>query len=106
MRLSRLLPLLGLFAVLLAPLGMLGSHAAMAMPKQAASSGNCSEQQSEHSSGERATIDCAIACTALPSHEPLLPPAQIVAAAVPAANPILSLQGMRPEAATPPPRYS
>jgi hypothetical protein len=107
MRLRRFLSILALFAVLLAPAGMLGSHAAMAMPAQPSASGHCSEQQ-QHDSGEQkqAMIDCAIACTALPSHQPMLGETGVTPAAAPEAGVTSFTEGTRPEAATPPPRIS
>jgi hypothetical protein len=105
MRFSRLLSILALLAVLLAPAGMFGSHAAMAMPAQPSASGPCSEQQQsgEH---EQAMIDCAIACTALASHQPVLGGNGLGPAAAPEAALTLFVDGTRPEAATPPPRFS
>jgi hypothetical protein len=107
MRFHRFLSLLALLAVLLAPAGMLGSHAAMAMPPQPSASGPCSEQGQKHESGpDQAMIDCAIACTALPSHQPVPAAAELIAASEPEAALIAFLDGTRPEAATPPPRIS
>ena len=99
--------ILALFAVLLAPAGMLGSHAAMAAAPTASASGHCDEQQ-QHGTGEQeqAMIDCAIACTALPSHDPALSDNQLLTTAAPDALPAIILYGTRPEAATPPPRVS
>ncbi len=87
---------------------MLASHAAMAAPPQpmASASGHCPEQQQQEGSQEQAMIDCAIACTALPAHEPLLRADAPALAAAPEAYPSLHLDGSRPEAATPPPRFS
>jgi hypothetical protein len=103
---SRLLSVLVLLAVLLAPAGMLGSHAAMAMPAQPSASGLCSEQQHEGGGESQAMIDCAIACTALPSHQPV--PAEAGPALAPAhlAALVRTLDGTQPEAVTPPPRFS
>ena len=80
----------------------------MAMPQQSApSAGHCSEQQ-QHDGGEeqQAMIDCAIACTAIPSNQSRALDSELAAAAAPDALPELILHGMRPEAATPPPRFS
>jgi hypothetical protein len=108
MRFSRLLPILALFAVLLAPVGMLGSHAARASPAPVSGPGHCSEQQRQHEDGKdrQAMIDCAIACTALPSHQPVLGEKEVQSAAAPEAALTFLADGTRPEAATPPPRFS
>ena len=101
-----MLSILAFLAVLLAPAGMLGSHAAMAMPQQAAASADpCSEKQHEGEQ-DQAMIDCALACSALASHEPNIGDERAPDAAAPDALPSLALHGMRPEAATPPPRFS
>lgn len=105
MQFSRLLSILALLAVLLAPSGMLGGHAAMAMPAQPSASGPCSEQQ-QTGGDEQAMIDCAIACTALPSHQPVLGESGFNPAAAPEAAITLFADGTKPEAATPPPRFS
>ena len=101
------LSILALLAVLLAPAGILGSHAAMAMPQQAAASGgHCDEQKQHEGEQDQAMIDCALACSALASHEPNIGDEPSPDAAAPDALPSLALHGMRPEAATPPPRFS
>ncbi len=104
----RILSILALFAMLFAPAGMLASHAAMAMPHHGgASAGHGSEHRQHHDGGEeQAMIDCAIACTALPSHEPVVADEAPLKAAAPEGHPALALHGTRPEAATPPPRFS
>jgi hypothetical protein len=104
MRFSRLLSILALLAVLFAPAGMLGSHAAMAMPAQP--SGHCAEQQQQSGEDQQAMIDCAIACTALPSHQPVPGENRLGPPAAPEAAVTLFVDGTRPEAATPPPRFS
>jgi hypothetical protein len=106
MRFSPLLSILALLAVLLAPAGMLGSHAAMAMPAQPSASGHCPEKQQEHGQEQQAMIDCALACSALPSHQPVASDAAFAPAAAPLAALVQFLEGTRPEAATPPPRVS
>ncbi len=105
---SRLFHLLALLALLLAPAGMLGSHAAMAMPHQpvAASMSHCDEQQTPAEDDRQRMLDCAIACTAMPASAPLVPPEPAFLAAVPVAAPTQFFESTRPEAATPPPRIS
>lgn len=106
MRFSRLLSILALFAVLFAPAGMLGSHAAMAMPQQASAGHHSEQQQHDQRGQDQAMIDCAIACTALPSNEPVVAEEELIRAAAPQSLPSLVLHGTKPEAATPPPRFS
>ncbi len=109
MRFTRLLSILTVLALLLAPAGMLSSHAAMAMPDQAAASAidHCaSPGETSGSEDKRAMIDCAIACAAMPAAEPLVADQSILAASPPALASNLFVEGMRPEAATPPPRFS
>ena len=102
-----MLSILAFLAVLLAPAGMLGSHAAMAMPQHAAASADpCSEKQQHDGQQSQAMIDCALACSALASNEALIADEPAPDAAAPDARPSLALHGMRPEAATPPPRSS
>jgi hypothetical protein len=101
------LSLLALLAVLIAPAGMLGSHAAMAMPAQPSASGHCSEQKQHDDDQQRqAMIDCAIACTALPSHQPTPAEIGIEPAVGHIASLTMFLDGTAPDAATPPPRHS
>lgn len=104
MRFSRFLTLLALLAVLLAPAGMIGSHAAMAMPAAATQPmDHCAEGQDE-SAGKSEMIDCAIACAAMTTAEPLIPQETALLASAPNLLAASFIEGMRPEAATPPPR--
>jgi hypothetical protein len=106
---GRILHILALLALLLAPAGMLGSHAAMAMPSSAAASStmdHCSEKQAPEESDSRAMLDCAIACTALPAAAPLVMPRQPLIDPLLTPDAELRFAGTRPEAATPPPRFS
>lgn len=104
----RLIQLLAFLALLLAPAGMLGSHAAMAMPNPAASSmmEHCADTQAPSDRERQSMIDCAMACAAMPAAAPRLVAGEL---AVPAAQLIgaASLSdGSAPETVTPPPRLS
>jgi hypothetical protein len=116
----RLLRLLTIVALLLAPLTMVSEHAAMAMPAPVAADAEThhmgSAGQSEHCAGmaERSDddtapqsdcmTDCAIACSAIPplrsemaAHDPivaLVEPLPLVA----------GIDGLHPESDPPPPR--
>lgn len=105
-RLRFLFSLLALLALLAAPLGMRGG-AAMAMPHDsAAAAGHCDGMTPNQESGDTASVNCVMACAALPAVAPDSPAEVALAADTPAAALLVSLHGMRPEAATPPPRKS
>ena len=114
MRLRALLRLFVLAALLLAPLGMVGSHAAMAAPHAAADqavSGHCAEMggsqdQAPADQAPGKSIDCMIACACVPT-----PGVQLADPPLPVAAPesamIVSLAGgLNPAADPPPPRLS
>ena len=105
MLLKQLFRLAALLALLLAPAGMLGGHAAMAMPLHDAtmSMSHC-EQQQQQQDEHQAMIDCAMACSAMPSIDPFLPPPVRPVAPQFESSASLDIEGTRPEAATPPPR--
>ena len=106
MRFTRLFQILALFALLLAPAGMLGSHAAMAMPHGAAAGAmdHCADQRAPAEEDRQAMADCAIACTAMPADEPLFGREQMVASPALLIGPIPVFDGSAPELVTPPPR--
>lgn len=111
-----LLRVLMLIVALVAPLGMLSGHAAMAMPAGpgggahhvAAPSGasHCSDTSDETGRDRGASIDCMIACSGMPSQTPAIDKARLVASA-PAQAAITAAQpGRNPAAEPPPPRLS
>ena len=108
MRFTRLFQILALFALLLAPAGMLGSHAAMAMPHGTATGtmDHCADQQPPANDDRQAMLDCAIACTAMPADEPLFSREHMVTSPALLMGPIAFFDGSAPELATPPPRLS
>ena len=110
MRLRALLRLFVLAALLLAPLGMVGSHAAMAAPRASeTASGHCADMAGSHDQAPAdqapgKSIDCMIACACVPS-----PGVQLADPPLPVAAPepamIVSLAGgLNPAADPPPPR--
>ena len=113
MRLRALLHLFVLAALLLAPIGMVGNHAAMAAPQapQALPSGHCADMTGSHEQApaDKApakSIDCMIACACVPTPTVQLadPPLPV---AVPGPAMIASLAvGLNPAADPPPPRRS
>ena len=113
MRLRALLRLLVLAALLIAPIAMVGSHAAMAAPQtsEASAGGHCADMAGAHDQvpAEQApgkSIDCMIACACVPTPGIRLaePP---LATAAPEPAMIVSLaDGLNPAADPPPPRLS
>lgn len=113
----RYMRFLTILAVLLAPLSMMGGHAAMAMPSPAptaamdhgqsdSAAGHCADMDQDQSGQTSPSIDCMIACSAIHS-------AEFAVASHPAvhsATPIASLPGLHPglhpESDPPPPRFS
>lgn len=103
----RLLPLLILAALVLAPFGRIGAaearpighHEAMQM------AGHCADGPAP-ADGNRMPIDCMIACAAMTGAAPPLPMAPPAGEAAPAPNALVHLAGVRPEAEPPPPRIS
>ena len=114
--LARLVRMLVLLAVLIAPLGMMDDHAAMATAAIAtptahhasASEGHCDEsvpQPSEPSAPDRdCLLDCAITCSAVPPATAGMPDAPFELAADPVRAPPGLLIGRHPESDPPPPR--
>ncbi|WP_129791345.1 hypothetical protein [Sphingosinicella sp. CPCC 101087] len=104
-----LLSIIALFALLVAPIGMIGGTA-MAMPHhqpQAAAVHCAGAPAPDHRGDEdRTAIDCMIACAGVPAIPPSAPSAVAPAAVSPDEAPLRSLHGLQPEAATPPPRFS
>lgn len=108
-----ILRLLTVFALLLAPAGMMGSHAAMAAPPtlgSTASASHCAEmggsQQRAPEHAPAKNIDCMIACSCMPPlGAELRTPPLLSAAPGPAATPA-RMHGLTPQAEPPPPRLS
>ena len=107
----RLIRILTMLALLVAPLGMVGGHAAMAMPVAAtAATGHCADiggmaDDGDGSSQEdRSAIDCTISCSALPALAGALtdqPPLPAMARTVTLHG---LVRGLHPESDDPPPR--
>ena len=101
----RLLSILAMFALLVAPIQMIGgAAAAMPHPQPAAATGHC--DQAPDSGEEQVAIDCLIACAGLPALPPSAPAGHTKVRAIPASAALPSLRGLPAEAATPPPRFS
>ena len=106
----RILPLLTLVALLLAPFGRMAAAEASAMPhhgdRAAAASGHCDGMPAQGEGRPDRAIDCMIACAALASAE--APTAAAAPALAPMPEPAAARQfsGIDPEADPPPPRFS
>jgi hypothetical protein len=113
----RFIRMLMLLALLLAPAGMAGRHAAMAAPAAAAAmgSGHCAETGMRHDAPAApeqgqglpsAAIDCLIACACVPPVGGALAEAVAPAPLPHASGRSLMPAGRNPAADPPPPRYS
>lgn len=117
MSLTRLWRVLTILAVLFAPLSMMSGHAAMAMPSpppaavmdhgQAGSPvGHCADMDQDQTGQTSPSIDCMIACAAVPA-------AEVEVASHPAVHGVMQVgrlaslhRGLHPESDPPPPRLS
>jgi hypothetical protein len=108
-KLSRLLPLLAMLALLFAPFGRMAAAETMAAsgPHHRAAGGHCQDMPPpENPTSSRASIDCAVACAVVAP-----PSAPAVAAAPRPVQPqavvrLAIFKGVNPEADPPPPRRS
>ena len=120
MVLRRVVRILTMLALLLAPVSMMSGHAAMAMPaaaeeashdEQAASpSAHCAEMagesQDDYSGPGDCLTDCAVACSAIPPLGSAMadrPMAPAIAQPLPLVG---RGRGLHPESADPPPRIA
>ncbi|MEA3011646.1 MAG: hypothetical protein QOD42_191 [Sphingomonadales bacterium] len=104
----RILRLLLLAALTLAPAGRIGMAQAAAAP--AAASGHCADRPGHApapAGDKRMTIDCMIACAALAAMPALfVAPMPVAADPLPIAASFPDPTGIGPEAEPPPPRFS
>ena len=115
MVLPRLMRVLTLLAVLLAPLAMMSSHAQAAAPAavnhvrggSSAMPGHCPPAGEEQDKQKPApNIDCTIMCSAMPAPDAVIP-AQPALTALDLVQPLgIGGYGLNPEADPPPPRLS
>ncbi len=103
----RLLHLLALLAMMLAPMAMHGASAAAAAPHHQASAGeHCGDSAGRQDDTERGrSADCAIACSAMACASALVEPAPLPRAAF-ASAPSPFFAGTAPGSDPPPPRLS
>ncbi len=108
MMLRRLLPLLALLALLVAPFGRMAAAEAMAAPAHGAmtTSGHCDDAPGPGHDEANKSIDCMIACAVMaPADAPALEAAPPAAAPL-EAGALAAFFGFHPEADPPPPRFS
>jgi hypothetical protein len=113
MPLARLIRFLTLFALLLAPLGMMGSHAAAAMPMPHGAShaapvtpDHCAPAKDDDGDRARQSIDCTIFCAAMAAPDAAVSGRTAFAGPALAIRPVPFGQGLNPESEPPPPRIS
>ena len=111
-KLCRLLPLLTLLALLVAPFGRIAAAEAMMMPQppMAAMSGHCDDMpapaQPRGDRTHKASIDCLVACAAMATAEAVCVVETAAATSPPASFALPEFFGLHPEAEPPPPRFS
>jgi hypothetical protein len=113
---TRLVRILTILAMLVAPLGMMGGHAAMAMPVSAqpamdhmaamSPGGSCADMDKQPEDQSGPGIDCMIACSAVPSAEGGIAGHPLAAADVQPPPPSEAASGLHPESDPPPPRFA
>ena len=111
-KLRRLLPLLTLLALLVAPFGRIAAAEAMMVPQQpmAAMSGHCDDMpapaQHRGDRTHKASIDCLVACAAMATAENVPLVQNFAVVSMPAGYVLPEFSGLHPEADPPPPRLS
>ena len=112
MKLRRLLPLLILLALLVAPFGRIAAAEAMMVPQQpmAAMAGHCDDMampaQHHGDRTHKASIDCLVACAAMTTAEGVSLAQGVAVISLPAQFALPQFSGLHPEADPPPPRLS
>jgi putative hemolysin len=115
---ARLIRLLTMFALLLAPLTMVGEHAAMAMPAAqdasahhaapADQAGHCAkmggQSEDETTPDSDCLIACAIACSAIPAVGSHMADRPLPVALAQPLSLVGRISGLHPESDPPPPR--
>lgn len=109
--LRRLLPVLALIALLIAPFGRMGMAEATTAPHHDAPmaiAGHCEDSLTPAAPGQpnKTAIDCMIACAAVAPVDTQLLAEEMPAAPAPGALPLATFHGLHPGADPPPPRAS
>lgn len=106
---KRLFRLLLVFAMLLAPLTMVGGGGAMAMNHDTGASmamDHCAGMDQPSPDRPDVNIDCMMTCAAVPPLVPSVEAQAMAPAPIPHSAPATARHGLDPEAETPPPRVS
>ena len=107
---ARLIRLLALLALVLAPLGMMTAHPAMAMPAPAAGAhhgqDHCAGMDQPAKPQPVSCIDCILVCSALPAVESEIVAHPVGAAPLPRLAREARVHGLHPESEPPPPRFA
>ncbi len=117
MSLTRLMRFLVMTAMLLAPMSMMGGHAAMALPAPAATAmeshmragapaGHCADMDQDQDRQADPGIDCMIACSAIRTNDFEVETHPMTAASMEPSRLTSALHGLHPESDPPPPRLS
>lgn len=117
MSLTRLVRFLTLFAMLFAPLSMSGAHAALPVSgvlaatnnvKAVPPAGHCADMDESQGQNGRTSpsIDCMIACAALPAADFAVASHPAAPNTIDAARLLSGLSGLHPGSDPPPPRLS
>jgi hypothetical protein len=110
-----LLRFLSLIALILAPIGMMSGHAAIAMSAVSAGAHHMDEMASpDHCAGmdqpsknsSQTSVDCTFACSVLPAAETEIGAHPLAASSAPYARPNQAVHSLHPESDPPPPRYA
>ncbi len=108
-KLRRLLPLLTLLAMIVAPFGRVAAAEAMSTAHQpAAMAGHCQDMPApdEDRGSGQSEIDCLVACAAIAAPEAVALAGRVPTAAPRAGSLPRVFAGLHPEADPPPPRFS
>lgn len=109
MSISRLLSILAVLALLVAPMAMLGSGAAIAgqMPQMAMNADHCSGTSGEHDKQQpMASHNCVMTCAAIAPAVESAEEKPEGGLAVHHALPLAAFYGIEPKTEIPPPRFS
>jgi hypothetical protein len=109
---SRLIPFLALLALVLAPLGMMDAHAAMAAPApglaahHGQSSDHCAGMDQPEKLKPVSCIDCIMVCSGVPVAESGVAAHPLATAPLPRLPLEQRVHGLHPESEPPPPRFA
>ena len=109
---ERLVRILALLALVLAPLGMMGAHPAMATPAAAVAphhglaSDHCAGMDQPEKPKPVSCIDCIMVCSGLPVAQSDIAAHPLATAPLPRLPLEQRVDGLHPESEPPPPRFA